>query len=138
MTGFALSNEPLPLDLLKPEADTGAVVGFTGRVRNQNEGRQVIALEYEAFDELALTEGEQIVSEAIGLYGLTGAACVHRVGKLELGEPAIRVEASSAHRQAAFEACRWIVDEVKSRVPIWKKEYYEDGQTEWLNPSGAS
>lgn len=97
-----------------------------------------MSLEYEAYDELAVTEGNRILTEALGQFPLTRAICVHRVGKLALGEVAIRVEVWSGHREEAFEACRFIIDEVKRRVPIWKKEHYADGVSEWLCPTEPS
>ena len=110
----------------------GAVVSFDGRVRDHNEGRQVLRLAYSAYTALALTEGETIVAEAVAKFGLHAAACCHRLGQLGLGEVAVRVWVASAHREEAFAACRTIIDEVKARVPIWKKETYADGQSAWV------
>ena len=90
-------------------------------------------LEYEAFEELGLKEGERIVEEAIRRFGVQKAACVHRVGDLAIGELAVWVGVSSGHRGEAFAACRYIIDEVKHRVPIWKKEHYLDGDSGWVN-----
>lgn len=132
---FRLSPEPPSPPLLEAGESSGAVVQFTGRVRDFNEGRPVLSLEYEAFDELALREGERILDEAVSRFGLNEAGCIHRTGHLKIGEAAIHVEVASGHRQEAFEACRWIVDEVKARVPIWKREHYADGSTEWLDPT---
>ncbi len=132
---FLLSSEPLPIALLKPGLAVGAVVSFRGLVRDHNEGRIVQSLQYEAFSELAVKEGERILSEARAKFRVDEVACVHRVGHLQLGEDAILVEAASGHRQEAFDACRWVVDEVKARVPIWKKEFYTDGESAWLEPS---
>ena len=109
------------------------MASFTGIVRNHNEGRPVTRLKYEAYPELAQKEGERIVAEALGRFPILDAMCVHRVGTLEIGDAAIRVEASGAHRAEAFRACEWIVEEVKRRVPIWKREHYVDGATEWVN-----
>ncbi len=111
----------------------GGYVTFEGWVRDHNEGRAVQRLEYEAFAALAEAEGERIVTEAIARFGVQRAACVHRVGDLGLGEMAVWVGVSSRHRAEAFAACRYIIDEVKHRVPIWKKEHYTDGATEWVN-----
>ncbi len=132
---FRLSTEPLPATLLFPEPQDGAVSSFVGIVRNHNEGRPVERLQYEAFDELAMAEGTAIVEEASKRFRVTGVACSHRVGLLEIGDLAIRVDVSSPHRQEAFEACRYVIDEVKRRVPIWKKEHYADGSTDWINCS---
>jgi molybdopterin synthase catalytic subunit len=90
-------------------------------------------LEYEAFQSLAEREGERIVAEAIEKFGIKRAACVHRVGDLAIGELAVWVGTSSAHRAEAFAACRYIIDAVKHRVPIWKKEHYIDGTSGWVN-----
>ena len=111
----------------------GGYASFEGWVRDHNEGRQVRHLEYEAFAALAVREGERIVAEAIEKYGVSRAACVHRVGYLALGEMAVWVGVSSPHRGEAFAACRYIIDEVKHRVPIWKKEHYVDGDSGWVN-----
>jgi molybdopterin synthase catalytic subunit len=121
----------LEVGLLDPRA--GAYAGFQGWVRNHQHGRAVLRLEYEAYPELAVKEGERIVDEAIRRFGLYNAACVHRVGSLDIGDAAVWVGAVSAHRDAAFDACRYIIDEVKTRVPIWKKEHYEDGDSGWVN-----
>src|SRR5580693_2928240 len=107
--GFALSPGPLTGSLLVPTESSGAIVQFVGRVRDVNEGRAVLSLEYEAFDEMAIQEGDSILAEARSRFPIEAAACVHRTGHLKLGEAAIRVEVASAHRQEAFEACRWVV-----------------------------
>ena len=130
---FGLSSEPLQA-LVDPSTAVGAVVTFVGLVRDENSGKPVRSLEYEAYDDLALAEGGRILEEAGDRFPILDAVCVHRVGHLQLGDEAIRVEVVSAHRQEAFAACRWIVDEIKARVPIWKKEHYLDGASEWLNP----
>jgi adenylyltransferase/sulfurtransferase len=130
--------ESLPLELKDPGA--GALVTFEGRVRNLNEGQEVVSLEYEAYAELAETEGNRIVEEALGRFAISAAEAVHRVGHLAIGEAAIRVAVIAPHRREAFRACEWIVDTVKATVPIWKREHYANGPTEWLCPaaSGAS
>ncbi len=117
--------------LTNPES--GGYTSFEGWVRNHNEGHQVNRLEYEAFEALAVKEGERIVAEAIERFGIERAACVHRVGSLEIGDMAVWVGASARHRDEAFRACRYIIDEVKHRVPIWKKEHYENGDSGWVN-----
>jgi sulfur-carrier protein adenylyltransferase/sulfurtransferase len=136
MNRFQIAHGPIPVQLLDPTQAAGAIVTFEGRVRDLNEGQQVLALEYEAFDELALKEGERILAEALKRFPLHDIACAHRVGRLELGDVAIRVEATSSHRREAFEACEFVVDEIKRRVPIWKKEHYASGPSEWLNVQG--
>ena len=111
----------------------GGYVSFEGWVRDQNEGQQVTRLEYEAFQELAVKEGERIVAEALVRFPVKHALCIHRVGSLDLGDMAVWVGVSSAHRAEAFDACRFIIDEVKHRLPIWKKEHYRSGDSGWVN-----
>jgi len=111
----------------------GGFAAFEGWVRNHNEGHAVTRLEYEAFAELAEKEGARIVQAAIAKFGVTRAACVHRVGSLAIGDVAVWVGVSAAHRDEAFRACRFIIDEVKHRVPIWKKEHYDNGDSGWVN-----
>jgi molybdopterin synthase catalytic subunit len=111
----------------------GACVTFEGWVRDHNDGRPVLALEYEAHRAIAEDEGNNIVREALERFAVTSARCEHRVGKLAIGDCAVWVGVSAAHRGAAFEACRYIIDETKRRVPIWKKEHYRDGESSWVN-----
>jgi molybdopterin synthase catalytic subunit len=111
----------------------GAYVGFEGWIRNENEGQDVLRLEYESYDLLAVSEGQKVIAEANAKYPLLQAMCVHRTGMLELGECAVWVGVSSAHRDEAFVACRFIIDQVKIRLPIWKKEYYVNGNSGWVN-----
>lgn len=111
----------------------GGYAAFEGWVRNLNEGREVRRLEYEAFESLAVREGVRIIEEARTKFGVTNARCVHRIGDLPLGEIAVWVGVSAPHRDEAFRACRYIIDEVKHRVPIWKKEHYVDGDSGWVN-----
>lgn len=136
MPRFQLSSEPLSPELLKAALaarDCGACVTFEGWVRDHNEGRSVTALEYESYPEVALAEGERILDEACEKFGVANALCVHRVGALALGDMAVWVGVSSGHRGEAFAACRFIIDEIKLRVPIWKKEHYAEGDTGWVN-----
>jgi molybdopterin synthase catalytic subunit len=114
----------------------GGFVCFEGWVRDHNDGRPVRGLTYASYRALAESEGERIVHEARQRFAITAAACAHRVGDLSVGEMAVWVGVSAAHRGPAFEACRWIIDEVKSRVPIWKNERYADadGDGQWLHP----
>jgi sulfur-carrier protein adenylyltransferase/sulfurtransferase len=111
----------------------GGYASFEGWVRDHNDGRRVRRLEYEAFEALAIKEGERVVAEAIERYGVRRAACVHRVGDLGVGELAVWVGVTAPHRDEAFAACRYIIDEVKHRLPIWKKEHYEGGDSGWVN-----
>jgi molybdopterin synthase catalytic subunit len=110
----------------------GAYTSFEGRVRDHNEGRRVLRLEYESYAPLAVAEGARIVEEARARFPVTRIACVHRVGALAIGDVAVWVGAWAAHRDAAFAACRYVIDEVKARVPIWKKEHYVDGSSGWV------
>ena len=111
----------------------GACVTFEGWVRNHNEGEAVQALEYEAHQAIAEKEGARIVAEALERFAVTAVHCEHRVGKLAIGDCAVWVGVSAAHRGAAFDACRYVIDETKARVPIWKKELYASGATGWVN-----
>jgi adenylyltransferase/sulfurtransferase len=133
---FSFATTAIDVNSLRRElADPscGGFCSFEGWVRNNNEGQDVTRLEYEAFIDLAVKEGERIVQEAAQRYGVTKAVCVHRVGSLEIGDVAVWVGVSSGHRDEAFKACRYIIDEVKHRVPIWKKEHYVNGDSGWVN-----
>lgn len=133
---FRIATEPLsPATLLSTLGNTqaGACVTFEGWVRNRNEGEAVQSLEYEAYAPLAEKEGARILAEACERFALLGATAVHRVGHLQLGEVAVWVGVIAEHRGAAFEACRYIIDEAKARLPIWKKEHYATGATSWIN-----
>ncbi len=132
---FVLQASPLPggADLLPPgDLTCGGVVVFEGRVRDHNEGRAVTALEYEAYEALAQAEGERILAEAAQRFGPVRVAAAHRQGLLQLGEAAVVVVAASAHRQEAFAACRWVIDAIKERLPVWKREHYVDGTRAWV------
>jgi len=121
----------LKAELLDPHA--GACVTFEGWVRNHNEGKPVQALDYEAYTQLAEAEGERILAEARARFAVQTIVCLHRVGTLQIGDLAVWTGVSAAHRGSAFDACRYVIDEVKARVPIWKKEHYTDGASEWIN-----
>ena len=110
----------------------GGYCAFEGWVRDENEGRVVERLEYEAYEPLVVAEGEKVIAEARERYPFLGARCVHRVGMLELGECAVWIGVASQHRDEAFKACRYIIDEIKVRVPIWKNEHYADGDSGWV------
>ena len=136
MSGFRFSNGALDTPALRAElADPGCggFAAFEGWVRDHNAGQRVTRLEYEAFVPLAVREGERVIAEACERFGIHNALCVHRLGALELGEIAVWVGAAAAHRDEAFRACRYIIDEVKHRLPIWKKEYYGSGDSGWVN-----
>ena len=111
----------------------GGFVSFEGWVRNHNEGKAVKGLFYEAYKPLAEKEGNRIISEALEKFDIRLAGCQHRVGELPVGGIAVWVGVSSDHRDAAFQACRYIIDEIKARLPIWKKEQYLNGEAEWVD-----
>jgi molybdopterin synthase catalytic subunit len=111
----------------------GACVTFEGWVRDHNDGEAVQALEYEAHQAIAEKEGTRIVTETLQRFAVTSVHCEHRVGKLQIGDCAVWVGVSADHRGAAFDACRYVIDETKARVPIWKKEHYASGTTGWVN-----
>ena len=111
----------------------GACASFEGWVRNHNEGRDVRELAYEVYRPLALKEGERIIAEAQDRFGVTHAQLIHREGQLALGDCAVWVGVTAPHRDEAFRACRYIIDEAKVRLPIWKKEHYVDGDSGWVN-----
>ena len=138
MTGrFSLADAPFdiaPFRVRLLRAEAGAYASFEGWVRNHNDGRTALGLRYEAYAVLAEAEGAKIVEEAMTRFEIADAACVHRVGNLEVGDLAVWVGVSAAHREAAFAACRWVIDEVKARVPIWKQERYAEGDAQWLHP----
>jgi molybdopterin synthase catalytic subunit len=137
---FAISEAPIDVVRLQRglEADAaGAVVYFEGRVRSYNDGRAVNGLSYQAYVELAEAEGRRIVEEARRRFDVERVSCVHRVGDLALGDVAVWAGVSAGHRAAAFDACRYVIDEVKARVPIWKREHYVEGDSEWLHPKPA-
>ena len=111
----------------------GACVTFEGWVRNHSHGKSVKRLEYEVYAELAIREGERILKNAQEKFPLELARCVHREGPLNVGDCSVWVGVSAKHRDEAFKACRYIIDEIKQRLPIWKKEYYGDGDSGWVN-----
>ena len=137
MPRFTLSSTPFDTATMRAgllDASVGAYASFEGWVRNHNDGRGVQGLHYEAYTALAEAEGERIIEEACAKFAIQDACCAHRVGDLAIGELAVWVGVTAAHRDPAFAACRFIIDEVKSRVPIWKHERYVAGGTGWLHP----
>ncbi|MCP5537674.1 MAG: molybdenum cofactor biosynthesis protein MoaE [Akkermansiaceae bacterium] len=132
---FKLTDKPIdPRALCDAVRDpsAGGFASFEGWVRNHHQGRDVTSLEYEAFPALAEKEGNRIVAEICKNHDVVAARCEHRTGHLEIGEIAICIAVSAAHRDAAFAACRAIIDSIKSTVPIWKKEHYTDGTSTWV------
>lgn len=131
---FRVTDKPINLQELvdcvtDPEA--GAIATFIGTTRNNNEGRKVIALDYEAYPEMAEKELTRLGEEAKRKWQIRRMAIVHRVGPVQITEPSVMIAVSAAHREAAFGACRFAIEEIKKTVPIWKKEVYEGGEI-WI------
>lgn len=111
----------------------GALCTFEGWVRNRNEGRDVLRLEFEGDAALAANEFAHIEAEALASFDILALSCIHRSGTLDIGELAVWIGVTAVHRDAAFKGCRYAIDELKQRLPIWKKEHYLDGDSGWLN-----
>jgi molybdopterin converting factor subunit 1 len=107
--------------------EDGAALVFEGVVRNQTRGRKTLYLDYEAYEQMALAQMQSLAAEALQEFQVRDLAIVHRLGKLEIGETSVLIAVASAHRGAAFDACRWLIDTLKRTVPVWKKEHFEDG-----------
>lgn len=136
MKQFSVSAAPIDAgEFRRGLADNscGGYVQFEGWVRDHNEGQRVLRLEYEVYEPLAVKEGRLIIGEAMERFGIARAAAVHRSGLLELSDLAVIVGVSAPHRGPAFDACRYIIDQAKLRLPIWKKEHYANGAAEWVN-----
>lgn len=136
---FRLQSDPIEPEVERrafAAGPSGAFVTFEGWVREEHHGRAVVALEYEAFAPLALKEGEAIIHEVCNEHAIESIRVVHRLGHLTVGDCAVWVGVSSAHRQAAFEAVADIMDRLKATVPIWKKEHFADGECEWVKMDG--
>jgi molybdopterin synthase catalytic subunit len=135
LKSFAISRAPLdpaPLVALVQAPDMGAVVTFAGIVRDNFGGRATAYLEYEAYESMALAVLEQLAGEARATWGTGAIAIHHRVGRLEIGEIAVLIVVAAAHRHEAFEATEWLMDRIKEVAPIWKKEIWADGASEWV------
>jgi len=135
MSGFTISVATIDVVALRRALEhtgAGAIVTFEGTVRDHSAGRAVLRLTYDAFAPLATKEGERILAEARERFAISHIVCSHRTGTLEIGDIAVWVGVAAAHRDAAFSACRFVIDEVKGRVPIWKKEFYSDGESGWI------
>jgi len=133
---FAISDDDIVVDDLREQLmdpGAGGLCVFEGWVRNENEGRIVERLEYEVYAPLAVSEGEKVIAEAKDKFPHLQACCVHRSGLLEIGDCAVWVGVVAPHRDEAFKACRYIIDQIKLRLPIWKKEHYVDGDSGWVN-----
>jgi len=107
--------------------EDGAVAIFDGIVRNNSRGRRTLYLDYRAYERMALRQMERLAKQALANYAVRDVRLVHRLGRLQVGETSVYIAVASAHRAAAFDACRWLIDTLKKTVPIWKKEYFEDG-----------
>ena len=126
----AIVREPIDLKVMKEELEhpeDGAAVFFDGVVRNNTRGRRTLYLDYEAYESMALSEMEKLAQAVLERFKVRNVCLVHRLGRLQIGETSVLIGVASAHRAAAFEACRWLIDTLKKTVPIWKKEYFEDG-----------
>ena len=134
-THVALTRERIEavtlMDSIKTGAD-GAVAAFDGIVRNNTRGRRTLFLDYEAYESMALAQMRKLAEDAVERFGVRGVTMVHRLGRLEVGETSVFIAVASAHRAAAMDACRWLIDTLKKTVPIWKKEHFEDGAV-WAN-----
>ncbi len=113
----------------------GAITLFAGTVRDHNDGRDVIGIEYDAYDAMAAAEMTRIVDEAVGQFPGIRITVVHRLGELGVGEVSVAIACASPHRAAALDACRYVIEQLKKRVPIWKRELYADGTREWVDPT---
>ena len=131
---FRVTNQPIDVNELvrfvtDPEA--GAIATFIGTTRNHNEGRRVIGLDYEGYADMAVKELERIGKDAAGQWPIRRMAIVHRLGPVAIGEASVIIAVSASHRDAAFSACRFAIEEIKKTVPIWKKEIFEGGEV-WI------
>jgi molybdopterin synthase catalytic subunit len=132
-----LTNQPIdPAAVLAAVAspEAGAVVLFCGTTRAITDGRRTNSLDYECYEAMALREMAQLERTARDRWPLLGVAIVHRTGRVEIGETSVAVAVSTAHRAAAFEAGQWLIDTLKEIVPIWKKENWADGTSDWVHP----
>jgi molybdopterin synthase catalytic subunit len=135
-----LTQSPIDLGALisrVQSASSGGIASFVGQVRNRQGGRAVERLEYSAYGPMAEEECARIVAEAETRWPVR-IELQHRVGRLEIGEVAVAIAAAGAHRDEAFAACRYVIEETKRRVPVWKKEFYQDGTVEWVDPTAAA
>lgn len=130
LTHGVLDADAMTAALCRP--DCGAVVTFLGTTRDHHEGRRVVQLSYEAYEPMALHELEALEREAVERFEIAACAIAHRLGEVPPAEASVVVVVASAHRGPAFEACRWVMDELKRRVPIWKKEHFAGGDAEWV------
>jgi molybdopterin synthase catalytic subunit len=130
--------DPIALVRLVSNAANGAVVLFLGAVRQVNDGRAVTGIDYAAYEAMALRELQAIVGEGATTFGTSDVVVEHRLGELGVEEISVGIAVGHPHRDAAYALSRWIIEELKRRVPIWKREHYVDGTRDWVDPSGAS
>ncbi len=116
----------------------GAISLFAGTVRDTNDGRAVTAIDYSAYNSMAESQLEQIAAEAEDMFGVSALIVEHRIGLLSLGEVSVAIAAAHAHRAPALDCTRYVIEEIKKRVPIWKMEHYVDGKREWVDPTASS
>lgn len=119
--------DPMKLIAAAKRGEDGALVIFDGVVRNQTRGRRTLYLDYEAYEQMALKQMKELAEEALARFDVRHVTVVHRLGRLQIGETSVFILVASAHRAAAFDACRWVIDTLKQTVPIWKKETFVDG-----------
>jgi molybdopterin synthase catalytic subunit len=118
-------------------SDFGAVSLFAGTVRDMNDGRNVTAIDYSAYTSMAESELASIIAEAKDRFGVSAIVVEHRVGALEIGDVSVAIVAAHAHRAPALDCTRFVIEEIKQRVPIWKREHYADGTREWIDPTAS-
>jgi molybdopterin synthase catalytic subunit len=140
MRRSAIVDRPIDAASLMAEvsgAEFGAVSLFVGTVRDTNDGRSVDAIDYTAYTVMAEAELERILDEAEERFGVKSLVVEHRIGALAIGDASVAIAAAHAHREPALDSVRYVIDEIKKRVPIWKMEHYSDGTREWVDPAGA-
>lgn len=135
LTRTPISLEALCREVTAPEC--GGLATFLGLVRDHHEGKAVLGIEYSAYQEMAESVSESIVAEARARWPVR-IALLHRLGELEVGDVAVAIAAAGAHREEAFAACRYVIEAVKKRVPIWKKERFADGTEDWVDPTSGA
>ena len=128
--------DPIALVRAVSSPGNGAVILFLGAVRQVNEGRDVTGIDYAAYEGMALRELQAIVDEGATRFGTRDVVVEHRLGELQVEDISVGIAVAHAHRDSAYAASRWVIEELKRRVPIWKREHYIDGTREWVDPSG--
>lgn len=138
--GFALLDKKINIDKLKAmvlDDQAGALVSFEGLVRNHNNQRPVASLTYYGYEQLALNQGAKLINQAKEKFAISNAVAIHRIGALNIGDTAVWIGVSAAHRTTAFLACEWLLNQIKATIPVWKQEFYTDNQESlWLSNNG--